>query len=337
VSERSLTDGSKRQHYARFVFRGFVWLTSIIGYLAIILCLGLWTMVESQRPTEPEMLARVAAAPVKPPRDSDDPRELYLELLKRTLTRYQFGERFQELPDGSEPKERLSRLSLGLGKALLASSGFEVVRVAPFDPVVREYGIDWPLEGVTMVGIKRLDNLQQCVVDVVQRNVPGDLIECGAWRGGACIFMRAVLKAYGDKTRKVWVADSFQGLPKPAHWDPYFTGGEMAVSLDEVKQNFRDYGMLDERVVFLKGFFADTLPKAPIERLAILRLDGDLYESTMDSLNALYDRVSPGGYVIVDDWNLIGARKAVLEFRASRKITDQIFIIDRNGVFWRKS
>ncbi|HEX7500297.1 MAG TPA: TylF/MycF/NovP-related O-methyltransferase [Polyangia bacterium] len=141
----------------------------------------------------------------------------------------------------------------------------------------------------------------------------------------------------GDKTRKVWVADSFQGLPKPLYKDPYFSGGEMAVSLDEVKQNFRDYGMLDEQVVFLKGFFADTLPKSPIEKLAILRLDGDLYESTMDSLNALYDRVSPGGYIIIDDWNLIPARKAVQDFRASHKITDQILPIDYNGAYWRKS
>lgn len=330
-------DGSKRQVYARFVFRGFVWLTSIVGYLTIILCLGLWTLVESQRPTKPEPLVKVASAQIKPPRDSSDPRELYLELLKRTLTRYQFGERYQDLPDGYSPGARLTRLSFGLGKALLASTGFEVVRVAPFRPEVREYGVDWPLEGVTMIGIKRLDNLQQCVVDVMQRNVPGDLIECGAWRGGACIFMRAVLKAYGDKTRKVWVADSFQGLPKPMYKDPYFSGGEMAVSLDEVKQNFRDYGMLDEQVVFLKGFFADTLPKSPIEKLAILRLDGDLYESTMDSLNALYDRVSPGGYVIIDDWNLIPARKAVQDFRASHKITDQILPIDYNGAYWRKS
>jgi hypothetical protein len=191
-----------------------------------------------------------------------------------------------------------------------------------------------------MVGVRRLDNLQLCITDVLERNVPGDLIECGAWRGGACIFMRAALKAYGDTTRKVWVADSFEGLPTPnreVYPDTTWQGGEMAVSLEEVQQNFRDYGVLDDQVVFLKGFFADTLPGARIQKLAVLRLDGDLYESTMQSLDALYDRVSPGGYVIVDDWNLPAARAAVQDFRRRRQIADPILTIDLNGVYWQKA
>jgi hypothetical protein len=86
----------------------------------------------------------------------------------------------------------------------------------------------------------------------------------------------------------------------------------------------------------LKGWFSDTLPKAPIERLAILRLDGDMYGSTMDALNALYSKLSPGGYCIIDDFHLDGCRKAVEDFRRDHSITAPIQEIDWAGRFWRK-
>src|SRR5262249_48778679 len=147
------------------------------------------------------------------------------------------------------------------------------------------------------------------LTDCLRRGVPGDFIETGVWRGGACIFARAVLRAYGDPERKVWVADSFEGLPKPDaakypadRGSRLYRQAHLAVSLEEVTANFARYNMLDDRVVFLRGWFRDTLPTAPIEKLAVLRLDGDLYESTMEALSHLYDRVSVGGYVIVDDY-----------------------------------
>jgi hypothetical protein len=83
------------------------------------------------------------------------------------------------------------------------------------DPAERAEGKDWPTEAETMVGRARLDNLQECVTAVIQDNVPGDLVETGVWRGGASILMRAVLKAYDDRMRSVWLADSFEGLPGP--------------------------------------------------------------------------------------------------------------------------
>jgi len=111
-----------------------------------------------------------------------------------------------------------------------------------------------------MIGEKRLDNLQFCVEDVLKRGVPGDLIETGVWRGGATILMRAILKAYGDQTRKVFVADSFEGLPKPdGKKYPSDVGNKFhafsvfAISLEEVQENFRRYGLLDDQVHFLKG------------------------------------------------------------------------------------
>ena len=91
----------------------------------------------------------------------------------------------------------------------------------------------------------------------------------------------------------------------------------LMVGADQVRANFDRYGLLDDQVRFLEGWFADTLPMAPIEQLAILRLDGDLYESTMDALVPLYEKVSPGGFVIVDDYGAWEpCRKAVDDFRA---------------------
>jgi O-methyltransferase len=195
-----------------------------------------------------------------------------------------------------------------------------------------------------MIGMKRLGSLQDCVTDVIRSNVPGDLIETGVWRGGACIFMRAVLKAYEDTSRIVWVADSFQGLPPPDPerypadaGDRHFEEPILRVSLEQVQANFRKYGLLDDHVRFLVGWFRDTLPKAPIERIAVMRLDGDLYESTMDALRALYPKLSVGGYVIIDDYGaLASCRAAVDEFRQEMGISDEIKRIDWTGVFWRR-
>jgi O-methyltransferase len=205
-------------------------------------------------------------------------------------------------------------------------------------------GRDWPVLAHTMIGLKRMDNLQRCVQDVIEKGIPGDLIETGVWRGGATIFMRGILKAYGVKERRVWVADSFEGLPKP---DPQKYAADrddihyrlrfLAVSIDEVKNNFARYGLLDEQVCFLKGWFKDTLPGAPIKRLAVARLDGDMYESTMDALRHLYPRLSVGGYLIIDDYGIVPAcRQAVEDYRSTQAIKEPIQDIDGAGVFWQR-
>ena len=167
---------------------------------------------------------------------------------------------------------------------------------------VRAEGLDWPSRAHTMIGMKRLANVRTCIEAVLADGIPGDLIETGAWRGGTTILMRAVLKAHGVTDRSVWVADSFAGLPPPnATSFPRDAGDrlhsfpQLAVTLERVRDNFRRYGLLDEQVRFLEGWFRDTLPVAPIERLAVLHLDGDLYESTIQSLECLYDKLSVGG------------------------------------------
>lgn len=205
----------------------------------------------------------------------------------------------------------------------------------------RMWGGDWPDTAETMIGHLRLDNIEECARAVFSDHVPGDFLEAGVWRGGACIFMRALLDLE-EGNRTVWVADSFEGLPPPnAEQYPIDTGdghhtvAVLRVGLDEVRANFERYGFLDDRVRFLKGWFKDTLP-GPVVRLALLRLDGDMYESTIQTLEALYDHVSPGGFIIVDDYSLTGARKATDDFRAARGISVPLTYIDWTGVFWRK-
>jgi hypothetical protein len=199
----------------------------------------------------------------------------------------------------------------------------------------RARGADWPAHAPTMIGLERLGNIQECVEKILADNVPGDLIETGVWRGGACIFMRALLKAHGDTSRTVWVADSFAGMPAREHGgeDGWFDMPELVAPLGQVKANFASYGLLDEQVQFLSGWFDETLASAPIGKLALLRLDGDLYSSTMTALEALYPKVSPGGFVIVDDWWFKSCREAVTEYRAKHGITTPIWQADYG--YWR--
>lgn len=265
--------------------------------------------------------------------------ERYLDLLKRCLTRFDFDDDLTPIVLGSPLKRRIwAEVS-----KLLERKDIVAFRKQPFQAWIREEGRDWPTRAETMIGLRRLDNVQECIETVIADAVPGDVLEAGVWRGGAGILMRAVLAVHGDTERTVWMADSFQGLPKPRPEHPadaedqHWTQPFLAVSVDQVKANFTKYGMLDDRVRFLEGWFADTLPTAPIDKLAVLRVDGDMYGSTMDVLDALYDKVSVGGFVIIDDYGEIAqCRAAVEDFRAEHKVTEPVQRIDGTGVFWRR-
>lgn len=282
--------------------------------------------------------------------------EDYLWLLKQCLTGSLYDESAWQIL-GSQPSLRdipwrnhvrrplrFLRLAIYEGLQKCARSfSLLIVETRPFDLKQRENGKDWPLVGYTMVGLQRLNNIQTLAESILRESIPGDFIETGAWRGGATIFMRAVLKAWGVTDRKVWVADSFEGLPTPnTKRHGQYAGKDLShnktlkVSLDEVKGNFRRFNLLDEQVQFLKGWFCDSLPKAPIEKIAMLRLDGDLYESAIDALDALYSRVSNGGYVIVDDYHTWPSCKmAVDDFLASHGIQASVVNIDGSAVYWR--
>ncbi len=251
----------------------------------------------------------------------ETPAELYLDLLKRSLTNTIFGTE----PDIDDDEFR-----------------FTMHRVEHY---VKSYA-------VSMIPLGRFDNIWSCIKDILRDGVPGDLIEAGVWRGGAAIFMRGALKAYGVTDRVVWAADSFEGLPTPdAEQFPLEAKVQagpvmqkeyrnLAVGLDEVKRNFAAYGLLDDQVKFLKGWFKDTLPAAPMGALSLMRLDGDFYESTRDGLTSLYDRLSIGGYVIIDDYgedSWTYCRKAVDEFRAERHIEAPLIAVDSKCSYWRRT
>jgi O-methyltransferase len=271
-------------------------------------------------------------------------RSLYLNQLTRDLTGFDGGDEFIQIPLGKYATNPIRRFVARRIGSMLEARKLETVRRVKFDREMRSLGRDWPRHADTMIGLKRLENVRYCVETALNDGVPGDMVETGVWRGGGSIMMRAVLEAFGDPTRQVWCADSFEGLPPPdmerypqdagMNWHTF---PELAISLEQVQANFQKYGLLDNRVKFLKGWFKDTLPQAPIEQIAVLRLDGDLYASTMDALTSLYHKVSPGGFVIVDDYGIPEdiCRNAVNDFRESHGITDPIQDIDGFGVFWR--
>jgi O-methyltransferase/8-demethyl-8-(2,3-dimethoxy-alpha-L-rhamnosyl)tetracenomycin-C 4'-O-methyltransferase len=208
----------------------------------------------------------------------------------------------------------------------------------------REQGWDWPSAAPSMIGAKRMENVRSECERVIQAGIPGDFMETGVWRGGAVMMMRAVLKAYGITDRRVIAADSFAGLPPPTEGvapdagAEFHTWTDFAVLLETVQDYFARYGLLDDQVVFLKGLFKDTLPTAPVERLAVLRLDGDMYESTRDGIVNLYPKLMSGGTLIADDYFLFEAhRTAIDEYRTAHRITDEIIQIDAFGAYWVKS
>ena len=202
---------------------------------------------------------------------------------------------------------------------------------------------------ISLLPMARFDNLYACIKSVHEDKVDGDLIDTGVWRGGSVIFMRAVLETLNDD-RNVWVADSFEGLPIPDK-DKYPLEHDahnnfisrfydrFEASIEEVQQNFKNLDLFDDRVKWLKGWFKDTLPNAPIKKLAILRLDGDYYESTIIALESLYPKLSTGGYVIVDDYgedSWTYCRQAVDEYRAANGINEPLIKVDSKCYLWKK-
>jgi O-methyltransferase len=213
-----------------------------------------------------------------------------------------------------------------------------------YDPTIREYGWDWPSKAFTMIGNKRLSNFRSLIENVIAFNTPGDIVETGVWRGGACILARAVLEVYGQKDRMIYLCDSFEGLPPPdVDRYPSDAGStfhqypELAVSIDEVKEAFRRFNFMDDQVQFVPGLFKDTLETLPTNQIAVLRLDGDMYESTIQALQHLYHKVSVNGWVIIDDYEVVPAcKQAVDDFLSERKLSPELHVIDGVGRFFQK-
>jgi O-methyltransferase len=194
----------------------------------------------------------------------------------------------------------------------------------------------------TLVGRKRLDHLQKCIEDILDQGVPGDFLEAGVWRGGCCILMSAILAARDCCDRTIWLADSFAGLPpsERAEDRDYVMDSSLlpvlAVSVDEVRQNFRRFDLLNDTIRFLPGWFDESLSGSKTGPLSLLRVDCDLYSSTKTVLEELYSRVSPGGWVIIDDYGILPpCKQAVDEFRGRNDISVPLESIDEHAVCWR--
>ena len=255
--------------------------------------------------------------------DPVDTRSLYLDLVKKVLVDY-FG--------------------IGPGDGTVFhfdEAGADPDLARRFE--IREVGLDWPQRAFSMSGLVRLSNFQYCIETAVADGVPGDIVEAGVWRGGGSVLARAVLQSLGVTDRTVWLADSFAGLPEPdgerypADRDFDLSRVEyLRASLEDVQETFRRFGLLDSQVRFIKGWFRDTLPVTPVRRIAVARLDADLYESTMIGLECLYHNISPGGFVILDDYFLIPpCRQAVDDFRRRYRIETPVEQIDWSAGFWR--
>lgn len=187
----------------------------------------------------------------------------------------------------------------------------------------------------TMVGYGRLRGLYRAVRYAVENNVRGDVVECGAARGGSSALMGLTLKQlHSDKA--LWVFDTFAGLPPPTLDDPDYEiakerTGTCLGTLQEVQRLFADLEILPQSI-FVKGLFRDTLPTCDVENIAVLHLDGDWYQSVKDCLEHLYDRVSPGGIIQIDDYgHWAGARKATHEFLDQRSINVGLRYLDYTG------
>jgi hypothetical protein len=239
-------------------------------------------------------------------------RDAYIDLIKRSITNYHY---------------------LGDDRS------FEDFRcIAHYDLDRAQWKVDPLARPVTLLTKAQLDLIEQAALALEEQKVPGDYLEAGIWRGGAVIFLRALLDAYGIETRKVFAADSFAGIPRNVRAinDPVDLWKDRWVaSLDEVRQNIARFGLRDERIVFTPGFFEESLKTLAKERFALIRLDSDSYDSVETSLAWLYPLLSQRGIVIIDDWHLPGCQMAVRDYRAQHGINDPIHEHGGNA-YWVK-
>ena len=194
----------------------------------------------------------------------------------------------------------------------------------------------------TMVGYARLSNAYELAQRVEQAGMQGAFVECGVWRGG-CIATIAWVAKQANSNRSIWLFDSFEGLPEPTELDgpraQEYVGRYAAPVKDAERILFSRLKINPNNVHIVKGWFQDTLPafKDEIGPIAILRLDGDWYESTRCCLENLYDQIVPSGYVILDDYGCWqGCKIATDEFLQHFNINVALTEIDRKGRFFRK-
>lgn len=211
----------------------------------------------------------------------------------------------------------------------------------------------WKVRPHTMVGFKRINNVYELCRLIERNRLNGAFVECGVWRGGCAAVMAYVANKSGSN-RKIWLFDSFEGLPEPSEMDGIqakrFASNRSSGKLESINKCvaslqdverllFSELSLRSENVIIQKGWFQDVLPQIrnKIGPIALLRLDGDWYESTKCCLENLYENVVPGGFLIIDDYgHWQGCKTAVDEFLYEKKIAVRIEEIDYTGRFFQK-
>jgi len=254
----------------------------------------------------------------------------YFDLLKKSITNFLY----RDINDWAEQMISASGNPSVCQDSSACESEWDISQGASgFD------GHSVPEEGHSVMRLGSLTHIQFIVEDVLTQGIPGDLLEAGCYRGGNSVLMRALLEDDDSGQRIVWVADSFQGIPLPIsekgkrvdetrNWKSRYN-----VSQHFVESVFRRYGYLDQKTKFLPGFFNETLPSSGISHLAMIHIDVDAYDSTMDVLESMYPKLSVGGYVVIDDFHLNAVRTAITEYRSKHKIVEPILPVPSDYVF----
>lgn len=196
---------------------------------------------------------------------------------------------------------------------------------------------------ITMTSVERVVGLHTALLDIYSNNISGDIVECGVYLGGNIIISKVFFDSVGDYSRNYYCYDTFTGMTKPSILDgPKSLGWQDAVkceaSLESVKNEFNKFNILDDRVKFIVGDVCNTLKEIKPDKIAILRLDTDFYQSTKVELRELYHRLVPGGFLIIDDYgHWQGCRIAVDEFFGQEFIKNNFQFLDYTGIMYKKS
>lgn len=293
---------------------------------AVAICILMLVLV-FQRPLEPACTSQRLVQTVAPPQqqtaaasDSDYEalRQRFLLLVENAVT----GSLYDEL-----------------GACVGGGRMCEAATAVPFQASLRENGNDWPLVGHTMVGHVRLRNVKDLLHDVIAKKVPGDFAELGVWRGGTCLYAKALIDTHlHGQQRSVYLFDAFQTIATYGS----AVSAYLSVSEAAVLHNFDKYNLMDDRVKIVKGMFKDTVPKFAAEnqdvKFAVLRLDGNYYDSYQDCFYYLYEKLQVGGYLIMDDIMSHQAVRAAWEdFQKDQGFQEQLHTIDVHGAYFKKT
>jgi len=226
-----------------------------------------------------------------------------------------------------------------LMKDMIHKAGLHVDEEIPFDFSEIEKNMIYTVKPFTKTSPERIKNLMDCMIYIIKNNIQGDFVECGVWKGGSIMVILKMLIDLEVWDRNVYLYDTFEGMTEPTSEDVYSESGKLAMkeynktknsdglsnwnnsSIDEVKRNITIIGYNSKYIHFIKGKVEDTLPANAPDKIALLRLDTDWYESTKHELETLYPKLSDKGILIIDDYGYWkGAKKAVDEYFKGNQI-----------------